>query len=274
MNTARRFRSCARLAVLALLSGLAAPALAIVGATPTTSFEAVGRGVQVAPDWVLTVYHYAYNVGDIYNNGYGDRVVAARYDAPGSGTFPANDFSLLRLVPLATSTAPYLVVNDALMPDGSFPAQVVTLASAANSGPARGYASTTITESDVTYDPDDSGPLAPVVVNWLISMDTNVYVQSGDSGSAMFAGTVQDSGLLLGLASALLTDDQNNPVGSAYVQPGAYKSWIDATMAADTADNESIVWLSAVPEPGTLALWAAGMGLLGARCCRRKPAAR
>lgn len=248
-----------------LLLVAAGSAQAITGATPTTAFAGVGQGVQIAPDWIFTVYHYALNPGNAYVNGYGSRTVAARYDAPGSGPLAANDFSLLRLAPAAT-LAPFMPVLDAAVPAGSFAPWNVTLASAANSGPARGFAYSTVSESQLMADPDDAGPLPSVVVNWLVSWDALVHVQGGDSGGGLFAGHAADSGLLLGIASALYSDEFNNPIGSAFVQPAAYRSWIDSTLLADTADNQAVLWTAAaVPEPAAWALCAAGLALLAAR---------
>jgi hypothetical protein len=244
----------------ALLAAIAAPAQAIVGATPTTTFQAVGQGVQVTPDWVFTVVHYALGPGQTYSNGYGSRTVAATYFAPGAAAFPENDFALLRLVPEAT-TAPYLVVNDATVPDGTFAPLPFTIVSGANSGPARGAAFSTVSESAVMIDPDDGGPLPAVVANYLLSHDSAVYVQGGDSGGGLFAGHVTDASALWGLSSAQLTDAQNAPIGSGFVQPGAYRSWIDATLLADPADSNAVLWASAVPEPAAWALWAAGLGV-------------
>lgn len=258
------------LGLSALIATLALPAQAITNATPTTDFAAVGRGVQVAPDWVLTVYHYAFGVGDAYSNGYGSWVVAARYDAPGSGSFPANDLSLLRLVP-DSHVAPYLAVNGAAVPDGSFAPVDVTISSAANSGPARGYGTTTVSESLVMIDPDDTGPLAPVLANWLVSWDAAVHVEGGDSGGGLFLGHVTDSSVLLGLSSGLFTDENSVPSGSGFVQPAAYRSWIDATMAADPFDTQAVDWVVvSVPEPAAGLLAAAGLVLLFLRC--RRPA--
>lgn len=253
----------------ALFAGLALPAQAITNATPTTDFEAVGRGVQVAPDWVLTVYHYAFGVGDLYGNGYGSWVVAARYNAPGSGSFPANDLSLLRLVPDGR-VAPYLAVNGAAVPDGSFAPVDVTISSTANSGPARGYGYTTVSESLVMIDPDDSGPEGPVLANWLVSRDASVHVEGGDSGGGLFLGHVIDSSVLLGLSSGLLTDENDVPTGSGFVQPAAYRSWIDATMSADPFDTQTVAWVAvSVPEPAGWLLGAAGLALLFSRRRRR-----
>ena len=251
-------------ATLATLATLAAPAQAIVGASPTTRFQAVGQGVQVTPDWVFTVAHFALGAGQTYSNGYGSRTVAAVYFAPDAGNFPQNDFALLRLVPAAT-TAPYLRVNDPAVPNGTFAPLPFTIVSGANSGPARGAAYTTVDESAVMIDPDDGGPLVPVVANYLLSHDSTVYVQGGDSGGGLFAGHVSDASVLWGLSSAQLTDAQNVPIGSGFVQPGAYRSWVDATLLADPFDSQAVLWASAVPEPATWALWAAGLAGLAGR---------
>ena len=266
MKLNRGFSPAAWVAGAALAGAL--PAWAIEGATPTTHFLAVGVGVQVTPDWVLTVQHSALGVGSIYSNGYGNRTVLAAYAAPGSSPFPANDFALLRLSSSAAAV-PYLAVNGTAIPAGMFGPLNVTITSAANSGPARGYGFTTASDSVLTYDDDGNGPLPAVTVNWLVSTDAAVHVQGGDSGGGLFLGHVTDSSVLLGLNSALLTDDNQLPVGSAFVQPAAYRSWIDATMAADGADTQAVLWLAvSVPEPAIGALWLAGLAALFA--ARRK----
>jgi hypothetical protein len=258
------------------LALLCTPALAINNGTPTTAFASVGPwAVQVAPDWVLTAYHVGLGEGSSFTNGYGTRTVAARYDAPGSGEFPANDLILLRLTP-ATTGAPYLAINDVFIPNGSFAPLDVTIVSGQNSGPDRGYGFTTVSESQVMVDPDDAGPLSPVLANYLVSYDSQVFVQGGDSGGGLFLGHVTDSSVLLGITSALFTDENNMPIGSGFVQLAAYRSWIDGVMAADTADTQVLNWVSAVavPEPATWLLWAAGAaGLLAARRRQRPTAA-
>lgn len=260
-----------RAAIVAVLVGVwCAPALAIDVGTPTTSFASVGNGVQVTADWVFTAQHAVLNPGDTFSNGFGNRTVAARYDALGSGAFPANDFALMRLVPLATA-APSLAVLGTAFADGPLGPLNVTIASAANAGPARAYGFTTVGEAALQYDPDDAGPLGPVTVNWLISLDTGVHVESGDSGGGLFFGHVFDTGLLLGISSALITDDLDQPLGSAFVQPAAYRPWIDQVMAADSADDQAVLWVSAVPEPATWALWTGG-ALLGLGLRQRRAA--
>jgi hypothetical protein len=267
----RAWAAIAPVCALALGPGLAH---AITGATPTNSFAAVGAGVQIAPDWVMSVWHYAAQPGGFYGNGYGGREVAARYDAPGSGSFPANDFTLLRLKPLDGPAVPNVAVSSSFVPDGHLMPWDVTLASGANAGPARGYATTQVTEAASQYELTPGNPASAVTVNWLVSMDKVVHVQGGDSGSAMFAGQITDTGVLIGIASALLSDDATGEaLGSAYVQPAAYKDWIDATMLADTADGQAVAWSALplpvpVPEPGGAAMAAAGLAVLATRLAR------
>ncbi len=262
------------LGMVVLLSCWANPAQAIYNGTPTTSFAAVARGVQVAPDWVFTASHFLLGVGDTYSNGYGSRTVSAIYSAPGSTGFPANDFSLMRLAPVATTAAPFLPVNGTPVPAGSFAPWDVTIASGSNSGPARGYGFTTINESLLTYVDTATNPATPYTVNWLLSIDSNIYVQGGDSGGGLFAGHAADSSVLMGISSAQLQNDLTlAPEGSAFVQPAAYRSWIDTTLLADAADSQAVAWTTVVipvPEPSGVLL--GGMGLLIALAGARRRA--
>jgi hypothetical protein len=255
------------IAAVALVATLA-PARAISNGSSSTGFGSVGVGVQVAPDWVFTAQHLAPGVGIPYSNAYGSRTVAAVYTAPGSTGFPANDFALLRLAPATSSTAsvaPFLPVNGSLVPYGQFAPWDVTLASPAGAAAgSRIYGFSTISESLLTYTDTGLNPPVTSTVNWLVSYDTRVHVQGGDSGTALFAGHVTDSSVLMGITSALITDDPGLvALGSAFVQPAAFRSWIDATMLADTADNNAVLWTNVsvpVPEVSTWAMW--GLGLL------------
>jgi hypothetical protein len=263
--------------LVVLLNCWATSAHAISNGTPTTSFAAVARGVQVAPDWVFTASHFLLGVGDTYNNGYGSRTVSATYSAPGSTGFPANDFSLMRLEPDATAAAPFLPVNGTPVPAGSFAPWDVTIASGSNSGPARGYGFTNINESMLTYVDTTTNPATPYTVNWLLSVDSTTYVQGGDSGGGLFAGHTTDSSVLMGISSAQLQNDLTlAPEGSAFVQPAAYRSWIDTTLLADTADNQAVSWTTVVipvPEPSGVLLGGVGllMAFAGARRSGNKP---
>jgi len=252
--------------LLFALTALALPAGAqdIVGGLPTQNFRAVGIGVQVAPDWVMTVQHAAIGVGGTYGNGYGARTVAAVYTFA-DAAFPANDIALLRLVPDGSNNSYPPVASEVFRPGGFRPLDV-TIASPSNHVP-RGMGLTVATEAIPFYDDDGPGPLGPVPVNWLVTWDTTVHVESGDSGGGLFLGHVRDSSVLLGLTSALITDDAGAPLASAFVQPAAYKAWIDGIMHADLADEQMLNWASVgeVPEPAAWMLGAAGLLLLAAR---------
>ncbi len=271
------------LAGLLALAGLAAlPAQAITNSTPTTAFAPVGFfGVQVAPDWVLTANHVAAaffppSVNTIaFANGFGERSVIGRYDAPGAGEFPANDLTLLRLAPgAASSLSFYQPVSGDLFDVGSFPALNVTIVSAANSTLPRAYGHTTVSEFARELDPDDGGPLGPVTVNYLLSFDAQVYVQSGDSGGGLFLGHVLDSlnAPLLGLSSAQLGETGQPPAGSGFVLLAAYRPWLDATLAAAAGNTQQIQWVSSVPEPGTWLLWGLGLAAVGGAVGARRRA--
>jgi MYXO-CTERM domain-containing protein len=256
--------------IFAVLTLLALPAGAqdIVGGMPTQNFKAVGIGVQVAPDWVMTARHAVIGVGGTYENGYGMRTVAAVY-LPDTADFPANDFALLRLVPNGITGNFYpRVASEPSVPGGFRPLDV-TIVSTANHSP-RGLGLTVASQAIPFYDDDGPGPLPAVAVNWLVSWDPNVRVENGDSGGGLFLGHVRDSSVLLGLTSALIVED-SGAIGSAFVQPGAYKAWIDGIMNADVADEQLLNWTSAseVPEPAAWMLGAGGLLLLLAG--RRRP---
>jgi hypothetical protein len=210
------------------------------------------------------------NPGQTFSNGYGSRTVAATYVFPDAGAFPLHDIALLRLAPQATA-APFLEVSSTLFPEGMFSPVPVTIVSGANPFGGRGYAFNTISEFSTLIDPDDGGPLAPVVANFLISYDSQVYVEGGDSGGGLFLGNVLDSvSPLLGITSARMEDPNAVPIGSGFVEIAVYRSWIDATMAADLNDSQVLNWVSVVPEPATLWSLAGGLLLVLGRSARRR----
>lgn len=254
-------------ALAAALGTLAAqPAAAIVGGTATTEFGQVGSGVQVLPNWVITARHLGLGVGGTYSNGFGSAIVAARYDAA-SGDFPLDDLTLLRLATPITAPSLSLVADS--LTAGTGYAIDATLTTGFNQLP-RGYGFSQVREFSATADPDDDGPLGPVSANWLVVYTdgyTAPYVQGGDSGGGLFLGHVTSlagGAPLWGIASAFITDKDagGNDIHprSGYVQLSSYRSWLDATLAADMADTQMLGWVStAVPEPATGLLMVLGL---------------
>jgi hypothetical protein len=269
MNTfamARRLSAATITTVAALLSPLSAHAL--VGGTDTSSYSAVGEiggatGILIADNWVLTVNHVAAGVttGSSFVSLTGSSVVDAVYRYS-TAAFPNNDIALVHLsTALSSSGVP--VLNDTALKSSTLSSLgALTVVTAANQTP-NGQGSVTAQSLMATYK-DANG--VSYTANWLVTSGT-VYVEGGDSGSALFKGSVADSAgaLLLGLASASLNDGSGNPL-SAFVQVSAYKSWIDTTMAAS---GQMATWLSAVPEPSTWALSCLGLIGMVATCRRR-----
>ena len=243
----------------------ASPAHAIVNGTSTASFTAVGElgsasGVLIADNWVLTVAHVANGLtvgGSSFDSLGGASLIDAVYTFS-SAAFPNNDIALVHLSTSLNTATP--ILNDQVIKNNQAASLgTLTMATAQNQTP-NGFATTlasgaviTNTEKNVTS-----------TVNWLIT-GGQAYLQGGDSGGALFKGAVSDSAgsLLLGIASAALTDDAGNSAGSAFVQVANYKNWINATMASS---GQQAIWASSVPEPSTLALYAlAGLGILAFR---------
>jgi hypothetical protein len=258
---------------LALLAGL--PAQAIVGGTATSAFAHVGQGVQITNSWVLTARHLGLTVGGSYSNGWGMALVAARYDL-GSGAFPADDLTLLRLAS-PISAAPDLGLLATLLPAGLLATPLTVTITTDNNQSPRGFAVTTLTGVLDQLDPDGTGGSGPVDVHYLVSAhgaNQLPHVEGGDSGGGLFLGAVADStgALLMGINSALLLNGQSTPVGSAFVQLASQRSWIDQTMANDLADSQVANWVFApVPEPAAWALLLAGGAALAGQA-RRRPA--
>lgn len=248
------------------------PAAAIVGGTSTTEFGQVSNGVQVLPNWVITASHLNLSVGGTYSNGYGSALIAAVYTFSATG-FPQDDVTLVRLA--TAIDAPSLsLVADTLTVGANY-AIDATLTTGSNQSP-RGYGFSQVREFWSTVDPDDSGPLGPVSANWLIAYTdgfTTPYVESGDSGGGLFLGQVTSlsgGAPLWGIASAFITDldDNGNDINprSGYVQLASYRTWLDATMAADLTDTQTLNWVvTSVPEPATGLLMALGLFALARR---------
>lgn len=267
--------TCLYRGLLAALLAAALPAWAIVGGTATAGFGQVGHGVQITPNWVLTAAHAVLSPGAGYGNGFGSSLVAATF-LSGAGPFPADDLALMRLVsPIA---APPLTLSADLLAPGPQPAMNVTIVSAAHQAP-RGYGFSLLREVLDSVDVEGPpGTFTAVPVNWLVTYtDAGAgapYVQGGDSGGGLFFGHVPDSITpLMGITSALIDRGSNDPptqFSSGFVQLASYRSWIDATMLADGADDQFALWASAVPEPASWSIGLAGAALLGGVARRRQ----
>ncbi len=269
MNTfamIRRLSAATLTSAAALLSPLSAHA--IVGGTDTSSFSAVGEiggatGILIADNWVLTVNHVAAGVtagSSSFVSLMGSSVVDAVYRYS-TAAFPNNDIALVHLSS-ALSSSGVPILNDVALKGSTLGSLgSLTVASATNNTP-NGAGQVTAQSLMATYK-DSAG--VSYTANWIVTTGA-VYVEGGDSGSALFKGTVSDSAgaLLLGLASAALTDGGGN-AESAFVQVAAYKTWIDSTMASS---GQKATWLSAVPEPSTFAM--TGLGLFGVLTAGRR----
>ena len=236
----------------------AMPAQAIVNGTATTSFSAVGAlgdatGVLVADNWVLTAAHVAtaLSVGSSsFSSLGGSSLVDAVYTFS-SAAFPNNDIALVHLSTGLDTATP--ILNDLVIKSNQVASLgTLTMVTAQNQDP-NGHATTNAYAAITT----NTSNGVTSTVNWLLTHG-EAYVQSGDSGSALFKGAVSDSAgaILLGIGSAALVNDTTGASeGSAFVQVASYKTWIDATMASS---GQQVVWASSVPESSTLAMFALG----------------
>lgn len=243
------------------------PAHAIVNGTPTSSFTAVGElggasGVLITDNWVLTAAHVANSltVGLSSFVSLGGSSLISAIHTFSSESFPGNDIALLQLSTSLGTAKP--ILNDLEITSSQVASLgTLTMATAQNQSP-NGYATTTASSATTSYTSDEG---TSFTVNWLITHGS-ARVQGGDSGSALFQDAVTDSAgsLLLGIASAILTDEASGTLnGSAYVQVASYRSWIDATMASS---GQQATWVSSIPEPSSwLLLAAGGMAILASR---------
>jgi Trypsin len=259
-------------AAAALTLALLAPAHAVINGKDTSSFAAVGAiggasGVQITDEWVLTAAHVANAVQANLSTFASVTGATAVIDqvfvfSPGEA-FPSNDIALLHLgTAMPSQSLP--VINDSVL-NSTRAAQLgkVTIVSAQSQTP-NGYGVATAKTARTT---DFEGGEV-TTVNWLITQG-DVAVQGGDSGGALFKGTPTDSAgaVLLGIASASISTS-SGITESAFVQPAAYKSWINQTLATT---GDTVTWSSSaqaikavqqsavqavVPEPSTGALSA------------------
>jgi V8-like Glu-specific endopeptidase len=256
LNPAHHLWASCALAAPMLCGAL--PAHAIVNGTATTSFSAVGAlgdatGVLIADNWVLTAAHVA-NALSVGASSFslldGTSLVDAVYTFS-SAAFPNNDIALVHLSTSLDTATP--ILNDVVIRSNQVASLgTLTMVTAQNQEP-NGYATTTAYSAITT----NTSKGVTSTVNWLLT-NGQAYVQSGDSGSALFKGAVGDSAgaLLLGIGSAALVNDTTGASeGSAFVQVASYKGWIDATMASS---GQQVVWASSVPESSTLAMFALG----------------
>lgn len=268
-------------AATSLLTLAGQSAHAIVNGVDTASFSAVGAiggasGVQIADNWVLTAAHVAAGVvldSTTFESVAGSSTVDAVYMFS-SAEFPNNDISLLHLSSSIDAALPVLNAQALSSSQASRFGQA-TIVSAQNASP-NGYGVTSVKSAMTTN--YENGQMT--TVNWVITQG-GASVQGGDSGGALFKGTPSDSAgtVLVGISSAAITYTTGESV-SAFVQPAAYKSWINSTMLSS---GQQAVWSSTpltllansvVPEPGTNALFVlAGALALTRRAVRHRLAA-
>lgn len=259
------------LAALPLLGLLATalPAQALVNGVSTDSFAAVGNvggasGVLIASQWVLTARHVgqglqagASNFSSLLGNSLIDGVYLFD-DSP----MPANDLALLHLSSAIAGPVPVLA-GKAITGQQVAGYGPVTLVTGANQSP-QGVGQATVAAVQTNH----RTAAGNLPVNWVIT-EGPVYVQGGDSGSALFKGSVTDTpgSVLIGIASSSMVDAQGVH-RSAYVQVGAYRSWIDQVMASGgptvQAPSGGIGVTGQIPEPHIGWMLALGLPMVWA----------
>lgn len=253
------------MALLVAAIAFAPSSMALTNGTATSAFTAVGSfngasGVLIDDHWVLSAAHVARDVvpGTLsFSSAIGTAQVDALYFA-GTSAYPGDDLVLLHLGTALSSSSLPLLESQVFDTSAAAALGSVTLVSAQNAVP-RGTAQASASTAAATYT-DASGTV--YTTNWLITTGP-AHVETGDSGSAAFLGSVTDSAgsVLLGIASADITHPDGSH-DSAYVQPGAYRQWIDTTLATT---GDTAAWTAPVPEaPGLV------MALVGAPVLLRR----
>ncbi|MCB5186922.1 S1 family peptidase [Methylobacillus caricis] len=262
------------------------PAHALLNGTPSTDFDMVGQivggadGVLIAPNWVLTAGHAA-TTGKMFSSGAGSAMIDAKFILP-NYNFPGNDLALLHLSS-AIENQPFTALNLTYIEAGNIADfSTVTLANASGNGNNQ-YVETTLVNA--------YAHAGNYFVHWIVadqSPDGRPIVQGGDSGSALYLGLADTVAPVLGgIASAICLTNK-----SCYVQPTAYRDWLDITMMLyvpsnpDETPRQSVQWVetvsipggissmasssvAAVPEPSTILLMLSGL-LLGWRKFRQQ----
>ncbi|MCB5184858.1 S1 family peptidase [Methylobacillus gramineus] len=263
----------------------ATPAHALLNGTPTTDFDLVGQivggadGVLIAPNWVLTAGHAA-TTDKLFSSGAGSAMIDKKFVLP-NYNFPGNDLALLHLS-TAIDNVPFTPLNLTYI-EANIVDQygTVTLANASGNGNGH-YVETTLVNA---YNYAGS-----YYVHWIVadkSASGSPIVQGGDSGSALYLGASDTASPVLGgIASAICMTNK-----SCYVQPTAYRDWLDITMMRyvptnpDEVPKQSLQWvetgslmgntpstgtltITSVPEPASALLVISGMLLLGWRQSR------
>lgn len=259
----------ATLALFCLSAFPSTPAHALRGSETSSDFAWVGTlstggdGVLVAPNWVLTAAHVG-RTGGSFQTAVGSAPVAAVFKA-GTLGFPDDDLALLYLGSALDVGALPRVYGNVLYANDALAYGAVTLVAAQDSNTQQ-YVHSALVTAYPLFTTEDG----VVHATWYVAAgsrtDTSPLLQGGDSGSGLFAGHLDghDEALLMGIASATC-----NTRYSCFVQPAAYREWIDSTM---NASGQGVQWsLAPVPEPSTSALLGAGLVMIATWRGRIRP---
>jgi hypothetical protein len=253
-------RAIGTLALACLPALFSAPAHALRGGETGSDHDWVGTlstggdGVLIAPNWVLTAAHVA-RTGGSFQTAAGSAPVAAVFKA-GTLGFPDDDLALLYLGSALDVGVLPRVYGNVLHANDAIAYGAVTLVAAQDSNTQQ-YVHSALVTAYPHFTTEDG----VVHTTWYVvagsRADTSPLLQGGDSGSGLFAGHLDghDEALLMGIASATC-----NTRYSCFVQPAAYREWIDSTM---NASGQDVQWsLAPVPEPSTWVLLGAGLVMI------------